>query len=90
MSIMKTFLVIEDEKFINQYISNSLEANGYKTYSALTGKEGLSQITSLCPDLLYLTSDSLIFDGLTISNRQEVGATFLLSSFQPEIMKLTK
>ena len=66
MSIMKTFLVIEDEKFINQYISNSLEANGYKTYSALTGKEGLSQITSLCPDFIVLDLGLPDIDGLTI------------------------
>lgn len=92
MSIMKTFLVIEDEKFINQYISNSLEANGYKTYSALTGKEGLSQITSLCPDFIVLDLGLPDIDGLTIIEQTRSWSNIpiiIVSARDNEIDKVT-
>ena len=92
MSITKTFLVIEDEKFINQYISNSLEANGYKAYSALTGKEGLSQITSLCPDFIVLDLGLPDIDGLTIIEQTRSWSNIpiiIVSARDNEIDKVT-
>ena len=45
-------LVIEDEKSICDFISRTLELNGYKVMTAFTGKDGLQAITSALPDLV--------------------------------------
>ena len=47
-------LVIEDEKSICDFISRTLELNGYKVMTAFTGKDGLQAITSALPDLVLL------------------------------------
>lgn len=47
-------LVIEDEKSICDFISRTLELNGYKVMTASSGKEGLAAITSALPDLVLL------------------------------------
>ena len=47
-------LVIEDEKSICDFISRTLEMNGYKVMTAFTGKDGLQAITSALPDLVLL------------------------------------
>lgn len=49
-----SILVIEDEKSICDFISRTLEVNGYKVTGAFTGKEGLQSITSAPPDLVLL------------------------------------
>lgn len=54
MSQKISILVIEDEKSICDFISRTLEVNGYKVTSAFTGKEGLQSITSAPPDLVLL------------------------------------
>ena len=47
-------LVIEDEKSICDFISRTLELNGYKVMTASNGKEGLAAITSALPDIVLL------------------------------------
>ncbi len=47
-------LVIEDEKSICDFISRTLELNGYKVMTASSGKEGLAAITSVLPDIVLL------------------------------------
>ena len=47
-------LVIEDEKSICDFISRTLELNGYKVMTAFTGKDGLQAITSALPALVLL------------------------------------
>ena len=47
-------LVIEDEKSICDFISRTLELNGYTVMTAFTGKDGLQAITSALPDLVLL------------------------------------
>lgn len=54
MSQKISILVIEDEKSICDFISRTLEVNGYKVTGAFTGKEGLQSITSAPPDLVLL------------------------------------
>ncbi|MBP3759277.1 MAG: response regulator, partial [Firmicutes bacterium] len=49
-----SILVIEDEKSICDFISRTLDVNGYKVTSAFTGKEGLQSITSAPPDVVLL------------------------------------
>jgi len=38
---MKTILVIEDDKNINNMLKKLLESKGYKIYQAFSGTEGL-------------------------------------------------
>lgn len=61
-----TILIIEDEKSICDFVSRSLDSNGYKTISAYTGKEGLQEITSSLPDLVLLDLGLPDMDGVEI------------------------
>lgn len=59
-------LLIEDDKSINRFISTSLEGNGYKVMTAVTGKEGLSLAASFCPDVILLDLGLPDVDGLQV------------------------
>lgn len=59
-------LLIEDDKSISRFITTTLEGNGYKVTSALSGKEGLSLATSFCPDVILLDLGLPDIDGLQI------------------------
>lgn len=61
-----TILIIEDEKSICDFVSRSLDSNGYKAISAYTGKEGLQEITSSLPDLVLLDLGLPDMDGVEI------------------------
>lgn len=59
-------LLIEDDKSISRFITTSLEGNGYKVTSALTGKEGVSLAASFCPDVVLLDLGLPDIDGLQV------------------------
>ena len=59
-------LVIEDEKNILDFIVKSLTAHNYKVTPATTGKEALSLIASICPDIILLDLGLLDMDGCEI------------------------
>lgn len=61
-----TILIVEDEKNICNFISTSLESQGYKVLEANTGKEALPVITSQCPDLIILDLGLPDMDGMDI------------------------
>ena len=64
-----SILVIEDEKSICDFISRTLDVNGYKVTSAFTGKEGMQAITSAPPDLVLLDLGLPDMDGNYIIRR---------------------
>ena len=64
-----TILIIEDEKHICNFIETSLSSHDYKMIKAFTGKEGLSIITSCCPDLILLDLGLPDMDGIDIINQ---------------------
>lgn len=64
-----TILIIEDEKHICSFIETSLSSHDYKMIKAYTGKEGLSIITSCCPDLILLDLGLPDMDGIDIINQ---------------------
>lgn len=66
MNIREKILVVEDEKSIAQFIAAVLDGQGYETIQARTGQEGLSMITSHCPDLVILDLGLPDMDGLDI------------------------
>ena len=49
-----TVLIIEDEKNISDFMSKALKSNGYRVITAVSGKAGLSLISSQCPDIILL------------------------------------
>ena len=59
-------LLIEDDKSISGFITTSLESNGYRVTSALSGREGLSLSASLCPDVILLDLGLPDIDGCEI------------------------
>lgn len=63
----KTYIVIiEDEKNICNFITTTLSAQGYKVSTALTAADGLSLITSTCPDLILLDLGLPDKDGIEV------------------------
>ena len=59
-------LIIEDEKNISDFISKILTTRGYKVITAFSGKEGLSIISSQCPDIILLDLGLPDIDGIDI------------------------
>lgn len=66
MSHKPTILIIEDEKNICSFIDTTLTNHDYKTLAAATGAEGLSLITSCCPDVILLDLGLPDIDGISI------------------------
>ena len=66
MTIRDKILIIEDEQSIARFISTILTANGYETLLARTGGEGLSIVSSNCPDLVILDLGLPDMDGMDI------------------------
>lgn len=59
-------LIIEDEHNISRFISKTLTLNGYRTVCAYSGNEGLSLISSICPDVVLLDLGLPDMDGINI------------------------
>lgn len=59
-------LIIEDEKNILNFITSVLTAQEYQVISAVTGRDGLSQAASQCPDLILLDLGLPDMDGMRI------------------------
>lgn len=59
-------LIIEDEKNISNFMSKILTAHGYHVISSFCGKDGLSVISSRCPDVILLDLGLPDMDGIEI------------------------
>ena len=66
MEIKQRILIVEDEARIANFIRAILQANGYETITASTGREARSMIASHCPDLIILDLGLPDIDGLDI------------------------
>lgn len=61
-----TAVMIEDEKNICTFMETVLVSEGYRVFSASTGEEGLSLITSRCPDIILLDLGLPDMDGIDL------------------------
>ena len=59
-------VIIEDEKNICNFIETALINESYKPIIAVTGAEGLSIITSQCPDIILLDLGLPDMDGIRL------------------------
>lgn len=66
MSAKLSVLIIEDEKNICDFIAAALTNQGYRVFRSYSGTDGLSQITSRCPDILLLDLGLPDMDGTDI------------------------
>lgn len=66
MSVKLKVLIIEDEKNISDYICAILKKQEYYCIQAFSGSEGISLITSCCPDIILLDLGLPDMDGNSI------------------------
>lgn len=59
-------IIIEDEKSICSFIETALLSEGYRTFTASTGSDGLSLITCQCPDIVLLDLGLPDMDGIDV------------------------
>jgi len=57
----KTILIVEDDKFLRELITQKLIKEGYETSEAIDGEEGIKKIKEEKPDLVLL---DLILPGI--------------------------
>lgn len=69
MSPSFCILVIEDEKNISAFICKTLLSCNYKVITAFSGREGLSMISSQCPDVIILDLGLPDIDGIEIIHK---------------------
>ena len=59
-------LLIEDDRSISNFITATMDREGYKIMHALNGREGLSLSTSFCPNVILLDLGLPDMDGLEV------------------------
>mgnify|MGYP001149060501 CR=1 FL=1 len=59
-------LLIEDDRSISNFITATMDREGYKIMHALNGREGLSLSTSFCPNVILLDLGLPDMDGMEI------------------------
>lgn len=57
----KTILIIEDDKFLRELIVQKLLKEGYETFEAIDGEDGIKKVREEKPDLVLL---DLILPGI--------------------------
>lgn len=66
---MKNILVIEDEEFVRETISDMLEIEGYIPILAKNGEAGLECLTQIKPDLILCDINMPVMDGYEVLER---------------------
>lgn len=69
LSVVKTVLIVEDEKPIAEIIKFNLEKEGYKVIVAHDGEEGLHKAITLGPDLILLDVMLPKMDGFQVCRK---------------------
>lgn len=61
---MKTVLIVEDEKALNEAYQMILEKHGYQTRTAANGEEALAAVAKAMPDVILLDMKMPKMNGL--------------------------
>ncbi|RMH66105.1 MAG: response regulator [Calditrichaeota bacterium] len=61
---MKKILIVDDEPFVQEMLSDFLQMIGYDTCTALNGKEGLEKVKSEKPDLILVDLEMPVMNGV--------------------------
>jgi DNA-binding NtrC family response regulator len=61
-----TLLIVDDNPFNVDYLTQELEELGYVTVSARSGREALDQVAATAPDLILLDVMMPVMDGYTV------------------------
>ena len=67
--MLKTILVIEDDKFLRELITQKLTKEGYETSEAIDGEEGIKKIKEEKPGLILLDLILPGIDGFEVLSR---------------------
>lgn len=67
----KTILIIEDDKFLRELITQKLIKEGYETAEAIDGEEGIKKIKEGKPDLILLDLILPGIDGFEVLSRMK-------------------
>jgi two-component system, OmpR family, KDP operon response regulator KdpE len=62
-------LIVDDEEAIRQFLSVTIESQGYEVMEAASGKEALAMVSSQHPDLIILDLVLPDIDGVEITRR---------------------
>ncbi len=62
----KKILVVEDDKFLRELISQKLTKEGYNVIEAMDGKQGIESIRTEKPDLVLLDLILPVIDGFEV------------------------
>lgn len=66
MKESKTVLVVDDEKFVRDFIAYALQATGYNTLTALDGKDALEILSSNADIDLIITDIRMPYSGIKL------------------------
>ncbi len=69
---MRRILIIDSDATFAGYLARALNAAGYHTGVATTGREGLAEATQTPPDLVVLTPELVDVNGLNVARRLRV------------------
>lgn len=68
INLLKTILIIEDERVIADILSTVLQDEGYEVHIAANGKEGLATLKTVHPDLVLCDLMMPIADGKVVGH----------------------
>jgi len=74
---MKKILIVEDDKFLRELISQKIAKEGYDVYEAIDGEEGIEKIKEIKPDLILLDLILPGIDGFEVLTRikEDIGTS---------------
>ena len=62
--ILKSILLVDDDKDILTFLSYNLRKEGYKIFMATNGEEAISQVKKIQPSLILLDVMMPVLDGI--------------------------
>lgn len=73
---MQTVLIVDDEFGVGEVLQSILEDEGYRVVMAINGKQGLTRLSEVTPDLVMLDFMMPIMDGAKMLAAMRKDAAF--------------